>query len=163
MLELPVVRASRVRRNRSVKASLVLTLTAATLGAVACQSSSGAASSGADVVHAQAQQLPPLSPGDAETLYFEPGSSVLSAPQLATLASFAARLAPNREIRLHVQGYSGAGAEETADRWLSEQRAKNVASYLSSQGVAVENLTLQGNGEMSDPTGDARRAVITVR
>ena len=110
--------------------------------------------------------MPPLSPGDVETLYFEPGSSALSASQLAALRTLAGRLEPHPSLRVHVVGYSDSTAQETGDRWLSEKRAKNIASYLASQNVAVENVTLEGadqSGQFEEPLDNARRAEITVR
>jgi len=66
-------------------------------------------------------------------------------------------------LRVHVVGYSDSSAVESADKWLSERRAKNVASYLASQGLAVGNVTLQGGGVSQDPAQNPRRAVVTVR
>ena len=149
--------------SRRIARNIAIALGVASLAAVACQSTSSAPTPGSAVAPKQAQRLPPLSPGDAETLYFEPGSSALGTSQLTTLATFAARLEASPGLRVHVLGYNGSSADETGNRWLSEQRAKNVASYLASQGVAVENVTLQGVGEFEDPTGNARRAVVTVR
>ena len=105
----------------------------------------------------------PPEPGYVETLYFEPGSSALSHTQLVTLASLAGRMEAHSVLRVHVVGYSDSSAVESADSWLSERRAKNVASYLASQGLAVGNVTLQGGGVSQNSAQNPRRAVVTVR
>ena len=148
-------------RSRAAKASIGFLLLAATLVAVACQSTPATQGSRSQA----APSMPPLSPGDTETLYFEPGSSALSASQLATLRTLAGRLEPHPTLRVHVVGYSDSSSQETTDPWLSEKRAKNIAAYLSSQNLPVRNVTLEGVGQSSsdEPPANPRRAVITVR
>ncbi len=149
-------------RSRAAKARIGFLLVAALLVVAACQSTPTGRSQAARQVPA----MPPLSPGDVETLYFEPGSSALSVSQLAALRTLAGRLEPHPSLRVHVVGYSDSTAQETSDRWLSEKRAKNIASYLASRNLAVRNITLEGagqSGQPEDPLANARRAVITLR
>lgn len=137
-------------------------LATAALTLAACQSPPTSTSS-RERAAVIAPVAPPPEPGYAETLYFEPGSSALSHAQLVTLASLAGRMEAHSALRVHVVGYSDSSSLETADTWLSERRAKNVASYLASQGLAVGNVTLQGGGVSQDPAQNPRRAVVTVR
>jgi OOP family OmpA-OmpF porin len=100
--------------------------------------------------------------GDTETLTFGPGINALDEAQLSTLQLFGHSLAPDPALRVHVAGSTGSSAAETSKKWLAEQRAKNVASYLTSQGIAPRRVTLQGD---SDPTAgsDTGEVVISVR
>ena len=102
------------------------------------------------------------SPGDTETLTFGPGIKALDQAQFSALQAFGNGVAPNSQLRVHVVGSTGSSAAETSKKWLAEQRAKNVASYLTSQGIAPRRVTLQGD---PDPTAgrDTGEVVITIR
>lgn len=143
------------------KACAGVWLATAALLLAACQSPPTSTSSRAPAAAIPA--TPPPIQGHAETLTFDPGSSALSDYQLQTLSTLARSMESHPALRVHVVGYSDASPEETADPWLSERRAKNVAAYLSSQGLVVANVTLRGGGVSQDPALPPRRAVVTVR
>ena len=110
---------------------------------------------------------PPPDPRDfTAAVHFDAGSADLSADGIQELKSFAAKLRPFPDRTVHVVGYSEATDAEKEDRWLSEQRAKAVASFLVSRGIATDHITLQGLGAeapMGDgPQGDRRLAEVTV-
>jgi OOP family OmpA-OmpF porin len=111
---------------------------------------------------------PPPDPRDFKAaVHFGVGSADLSDAGLRELETFAAKLQPFPERRVHVVGYSEATGMEQDDRWLSERRAKSVASFLVSQGIASDHVSLQGLGAEA-PTGvapqpDRRLAEVTVR
>ena len=148
--------------RRAARAPVGVLLAAAlTLGA--CQSTPTAPAPQPEPARPVERSLPPLASGDARTIYFELGSSDLTADHLQELDSFAKRLDPQPELRVHVMGYKAAAGEGSASRWLPEQRAKNVAAYLTSRGVALRRVTLQGGDEPIDATDQAGRAVMTVQ
>jgi OOP family OmpA-OmpF porin len=101
---------------------------------------------------------PPPDPRDfTAEVHFAVASADLSEAGVRELTAFAAKLEPFPDRRVHVVGYSDATGEEQANRWLSEQRAKSVASYLVSRGIASDRVSLQGLGAEAPP-GNAQRA-----
>jgi OOP family OmpA-OmpF porin len=97
---------------------------------------------------------PPPDPRDfTAAVHFGAGSADLSADGIRELERFAAKLRPFPDRFVHVVGYSEATDAEKEDRWLSERRAKAVASFLVSRGIATDHVTLQGLG-VEGPTGD---------
>jgi outer membrane protein OmpA-like peptidoglycan-associated protein len=142
----------------------LLWLSAAALIASGCQTTTGSE----PAPEPMTQQAPPepaarpASSGDSETLTFAPGSDRLDAAQLTKLQVFARKIAPDPSLRLHVVGSSGSSSEEQSDKWLAEQRAKNVASYLTSQGIAPRNVTLEGHADATG-VGDGAEVVVSVR
>jgi outer membrane protein OmpA-like peptidoglycan-associated protein len=111
---------------------------------------------------------PPPDPRDfTAAVHFAAGSAELSDDGIRELEGFAAELRPFPGRSVHAVGYSEATDLERSDRWLSERRAKSVASFLVSQGIAVDHVTLQGLGAeapMADDQQPDRRLVeVTVR
>lgn len=104
---------------------------------------------------------PPPKPFDPRELTaeisFEEGSDRLSAEAIAELQRFATKLRPYPKRFVHVDGFSEATGVEKSDRWLSERRAKSVASYLVGQRLPISHVTLQGLG--SDAPKDSAKAV----
>jgi OOP family OmpA-OmpF porin len=110
-----------------------------------------------------APEPPPPDPRDfTAAVHFGAGSADLPADGIQELESFAAKLRPFPDRHVHVVGYSEATETEKEDRWLSERRAKAVASFLVSRGIATDHVTLQGLGTEA-PAGDGRLAEVTVR
>jgi outer membrane protein OmpA-like peptidoglycan-associated protein len=115
---------------------------------------------------------PPPDPRDyTAVVYFDAGSAVLPDAGRRELRGFAAKLRPFPERRVHVAGYSESTDADKSVRWLSEQRAKNVASYLVSQGLPPSHVSVQGLGTAAATTAtdpgrpplSGRRAEVTVR
>jgi outer membrane protein OmpA-like peptidoglycan-associated protein len=111
---------------------------------------------------------PPPDPRDfTAAVQFDVGSADLSADGLQELTSFAAKLQPFPDRYVHVVGYSEATEGAKKDRWLSERRAKAVASFLASRGIAPDHITLQGLGAEAPtgggPQGGRRLVEVTVR
>ena len=148
---------------RAARGSVGLLLGAALLAVGACQSTPTESTPQPEPARPVEPSLPRLAPGDAETLYFESGSTALTADHLQALDAFAKRLEPQPELRVHVVGYQAAAGEPNVSRWLPEQRAKAVGAYLTSRGVAPRRVTLEGGDEATDASNQAGRAVITVQ
>ena len=110
---------------------------------------------------------PPPDPRDfTAAVHFGAGSEDLSDDGIRELEAFAAKLRPFPDRHVHVVGYSEATDVEQEDRWLSERRAKSVASFLVSQGIASDHVSLQGLGAEAPmggaPQPDRRLVEVTV-
>jgi OOP family OmpA-OmpF porin len=106
---------------------------------------------------------PPPDPRDfTAAVHFDVGSADLSDAGMRELTAFAEKLRPFPERHVHVVGYSEATDAERGDRWLSERRAKSVASFLVSQGIASDHVSVQGLGSDA-PQPDRRLVEVTVR
>jgi len=103
---------------------------------------------------------PPPPPPDPTsfnaTVPFEAGSSTLDDAGIRALDDFARKLEPFPKRRIQVDGYSEESAADGANEWMSEQRAKSVASYLTALGIPIDRITLQGHG--SEPPGHVSEA-----
>lgn len=112
---------------------------------------------------------PPPDPRDfSAAVYFETGSTALSESGRRELRDFAEKLEPFPERRLHVVGYRASAGPEHSERWLAERRAKVVAAYLVSRGIAARRVTLQGleapaPAALSAPPRSGRLAQVRVR
>ena len=111
--------SSRLQR-RAARGCIALWLAAGAFTLAACQSPPSSSSSREPAAEIAAVAPPPVPavdpppvPGDAETLYFEPGSSALSDSQMVILATLARRMESHSALRVHVVSYSDSSAEET--------------------------------------------------
>jgi len=90
---------------------------------------------------------PPADPSSYSAVVpFEAGTSTLDDAGIRALDAFARKLEPFPNRRIHVEGYSEESAADGANEWLSEQRAKSVASYLVALGIPIDRITLHGRG-----------------
>ncbi|MBW2287485.1 MAG: OmpA family protein [Deltaproteobacteria bacterium] len=80
---------------------------------------------------------------------FDSGSATLDDAGIRALDEFARKLRPFPKRSVHVVGYSEESAADGADEWMSERRAKSVASYLVALGIPIDRITLQGRGSAS--------------
>lgn len=115
-----------------------------------------------------APEPPPPDPREMKAeVHFAVGSADLSDAAVRELTAFAAELAPFPDHPVHVVGYSDATDVEQGDRWLSERRAKSVATFLVSQGIAADRISLQGLGAEAPmagaPQADRRLVEVSVR
>ncbi len=137
----------------------------AALGVVGCQSSPSSAPAPAPDPAAAAAKPPPAPPPDPRTytvdVAFEAGSAEVSDQGLRDLREFAGKLRSHPDLHVHVIGTKDAAESSQRDRWLGEQRAKGVASYLIGQGMAVTQVSLQGLDAPAEAAD--RRAKVTVR
>lgn len=84
---------------------------------------------------------------------FETDSYNLRSGFYATLSSVAKVLAKYNDTTLRVTGHTDNTGDDKYNQSLSEKRARSVADYLASQGVAQNRLYAQGLGE-SQPIAD---------
>ena len=78
---------------------------------------------------------------------FESDSGALRASFYEVLNSVGLVLAKYADTNLRVSGHTDSTGSDQYNQQLSEQRAKAVAEYLVTQGVARERMFVQGLGE----------------
>ena len=78
---------------------------------------------------------------------FATGSATINQAFRATLNDVAASLKQYPNSLIDVYGYTDSTGSEEFNQRLSEERARNVADYLVSQGVARSRIRSQGFGE----------------
>jgi len=84
------------------------------------------------------------------SLTFDTGSATVK-PQFGTVLNDISRVLGEFEKTLvDVVGYTDSTGSDALNRNLSEQRARSVATYLSSNGVVAERLATDGRGA-NDP------------
>ncbi len=96
---------------------------------------------------------------DKVSVYFETGKHNLSEQAKASLNSFATSLKGEEVAGAAVTGFADRRGSDKANAALSERRAKTVASYLSSQGVAsIRTAVVTAAGE-SQPSAECAEGV----
>ncbi len=81
-----------------------------------------------------------------DTVRFETSKATLKSGSAATLTEALGVLQQNPELRVELQGYSDNTGSASFNRALSEKRAKAVADYFVSQGIAADRLFHKGFG-----------------
>ncbi|MEN8184329.1 MAG: OmpA family protein [Myxococcota bacterium] len=95
-------------------------------------------------VERRGESLVVLFPGD---VFFDVGSSALSAGAYQRLRSLADTLNRYPDTDLVVKGHTDSTGDESFNLRLSEERAENVRKYLVAEGVAGYRVTAIGFGE----------------
>jgi outer membrane protein OmpA-like peptidoglycan-associated protein len=104
-------------------------------------------------------------------VYFAIGSAVIDADGQRELRWLVQQLQSYPQAMLDIQGFADATGSEATNAGLSQQRAANVADYLTSQGIAASRLVTKGFGTTSPAASNAtsqgrrnnRRVEVTVR
>ena len=81
---------------------------------------------------------------------FDVGKSTLSSDAQVTFGKVSTVLKEYDKTIVYVIGNTDADGSDEYNQKLSEERAKSVSSFLTSKGVNVERVRLEGRGE-SDP------------
>jgi type IX secretion system PorP/SprF family membrane protein len=92
----------------------------------------------------------PISQGDIykmDKVNFEKNSSYLKTESYPQLDKLATLMKANPNMKVKVMGHTDYIASDEYNMWLSERRAKRVADYLISKGVAEGNITSIGFGK----------------
>lgn len=92
---------------------------------------------------------------------FEPGSSSFTQGSDAALTELARLMSAYPKARIRIEGHTDNTGPESVNLRLSRERARAVARYLSSRGVAEERLIAAGYGStqpIDDNFTDAGRA-----
>jgi OOP family OmpA-OmpF porin len=88
-----------------------------------------------------------------QEVHFATDSAVLSAEDKAELDKMIATLKRLGFVDGEVDGYTDSTGSPKYNQGLSERRARAVADYLTSNGIADHRLAVQGYGE-ENPVAD---------
>lgn len=116
------------------------------------------AGSGVDVTETDNGQAIMVNLPDGVT--FDVGSYTLKPEFRATLDDVAASMVKYPNSLIDVYGHTDSTGSDAFNQTLSENRARTVAGYLSSRGVAAARIRSQGYGEtmpVADNTTDEGR------
>ncbi len=123
----------------------------------------------------QRQQMEQAARADARkyvaVVYFDVGSTMIPEEGYRELLWLVDKIQPYPQAHVDVKGYADATGPEQFNQELSEDRAKNVASFLAQQGIAYEQIYPAGfSSNFPDEPNDSakgrsrnRRAEVRVR
>jgi outer membrane protein OmpA-like peptidoglycan-associated protein len=114
--------------------------------------------------HAEAQKY-------AAVIYFAVGSATIDQDGQRELTWFVQKMQPYPQAIIEVNGFADSTGGAAENQTLSQQRAANVAGFLSSQGIDASRIVAQGFGQnyaaASNVTAKGRRnnrrVEVTVR
>lgn len=98
---------------------------------------------------------------DAGDVLFAFDSAELSESAKASLVEISKRLNGADLVSVQVAGHTDSQGTDAYNQGLSERRAQSVATFLGTQGIAADKLSVVGYGEsqpVADNTTDAGRA-----
>jgi OOP family OmpA-OmpF porin len=121
--------------------------------------------------NAQQQALYAEASKYAAVVYFAVGSAVLDDDGYRQLTWFADKMKPYPQANFLVQGFADSTGSEATNQPLSVERAQAAAQFLSSHGIAMSRMDVQGFGTTSAADTNAtaqgrrnnRRVEVTVR
>jgi outer membrane protein OmpA-like peptidoglycan-associated protein len=104
-------------------------------------------------------------------VYFDVGSTMISEEGYHELLWFVDKIRSYPQAQIDAKGYADATGSEQSNQELSEDRAKNVASFLAQQGIPYEQISPAGfSSNFPDEPNDTargrsrnRRAEVRVR
>ncbi|NEV60738.1 AAA family ATPase [Thiorhodococcus minor] len=83
----------------------------------------------------------------ARSIRFQDGSTELDRSAVETLTEFSELLKTYDDVRLRVLAHTDTKGSRRANMRLSEKRARRVADFIESQGVAEARISYEGRGE----------------
>ena len=107
----------------------------------------------------------------AAVVYFPVGSAAIDDDGQRELRWFVQQMQPYPHATLNVQGFTDSTGSEAKNQSLGDERAANVARYLSSQGIEPSRIVTIGFGQTNaagtNQTAQGRRnnrrVEVTVR
>ncbi len=84
------------------------------------------------------------------SLYYENNSSKLDAQNKRSLELFMNKLDLNKVTKIEIIGYADYVGADAYNLKLSEDRAKNVATFLKNAGLEVNKVYMEGRGEQEE-------------
>jgi len=99
-----------------------------------------------------AKTTPPIAADTLEkylpkNIIFEKSKAVMLSGSFAELDNLAGFLKRNPAYRLRIEGHTDNVGDTAKNLTLSQERAKSVASYLTSKGIAAERMEAKGFGD----------------
>ena len=91
-------------------------------------------------------------------VYFDVGSTMIREEGYRELFWLVDQIRPYPQAQIDVKGYADTTGLEQSNQELSEDRAKNVASFLAQQGIAYEQIHPAGfSSNFPDQPNDSAR------
>lgn len=91
-------------------------------------------------------------------ILFKTDSAALTPNLISSLSRFAKIVQSSPDYRLIIEGHTDNRGLESYNKYLSEQRARNVLQFLAKQGISPDRMTAKGYG-MSRPIADNETAI----
>lgn len=86
-------------------------------------------------------------------ILFNTNSSALSTQSKTALTNFANNLKQNKDTNIQIVGYTDNTGNDNINIPLSQNRAKSVYDFLSSQGISLSRMVFEGKGS-ENPVAD---------
>lgn len=95
-------------------------------------------------------------------VYFDFDSQQLSPGQLEKMTRYLEQRPDGQVVQVEIAGYADDIGKDSYNLRLSEERAKSVALFLQENGVQVDDIFMQGLGELhnDDPKRENRRVEV---
>ncbi len=94
------------------------------------------------------------------TVYFAFNSTTIAENELAKLQEIKKQMEDNHEMKITVNGWCDTKGSKTVNDRISLKRAETVKNWLVSNGIAVERITVKGNGsDINEPDAAKARRV----
>ncbi len=84
------------------------------------------------------------------TIFFEFDKYTMSAPEVNNLDAFVKQLKSKNVQRVEIIGFSDDVGTDMYNLKLSEERAKQIALHLMDNGILVDQIYIEGRGEIRD-------------
>jgi outer membrane protein OmpA-like peptidoglycan-associated protein len=110
----------------------------------------------------QSSQAPVLVASQLAPVYFATNSSVLNLQARSLLLDNAAAIVAAERVHITVHGFADERGSWEHNEALSTRRAMAVGDALIDFGVAAEQITVAGKGEVTGPQDQARRVSFTI-
>jgi outer membrane protein OmpA-like peptidoglycan-associated protein len=81
-----------------------------------------------------------------QNLYFDQSSYILKAESYPELIKLADLLKKNPKVRIEIAGHTDGIGDQRLNEYLSENRAKVIANFLSDKGIDMKRLVPKGYG-----------------
>lgn len=89
-----------------------------------------------------------------ETIFFDQSSTALKQESKAILEQISKKMVESPAIKIAITGHTDNTGDARQNLYLSEFRAKVIASFLFNKGIKSDRVLLKGNGSQAPNTGN---------
>lgn len=97
------------------------------------------------------------------TVFFDFDKSAIDASELTRMDDFIKTLRKNDIVRVEIIGFADDIGAEVYNLRLSEERAKGIALFLVQNNIVVDQIYLEGKGELKNEDPKARNRKVEVK
>ena len=91
---------------------------------------------------------------EAQTIYFEQSSCMLSDNSRAVLEKISKKMLESPNINIEITGHTDNIGDIRQNLYLSEFRAKVISNYLHNKGIKEHRITVKGDGSKQPNSGN---------